>query len=155
MMQAMSRNPGESAEQWNTRASAEYHAAWDAFGVERRRLSATGIADGGSYPALDEAYDGAMDRLEAADSDRGDAAIAVDRERRNSDRAERMRADLDHRMTDEPPADPPRRPVYDDFRDENSTVDWDRFRQAAATWDAAQTGPGSVQDPFNNSPAAE
>ena len=101
MMSCVSRKQGESTEQWNARASAEYHAAWDAFGVERRRLSATGIADGGSYPALDEAYDGAMDRLEAADSDRGDAAIAVDRERRNSDRAERMRADLDHRMTDE------------------------------------------------------
>jgi hypothetical protein len=44
--------------------------------------------------------------------------------------------------------------VYDDFRDGNN-VDWARFREAATAWDTAQAPPGSVQDPFNNLPAAE
>jgi hypothetical protein len=74
---------------------------------------------------------------------------------RTSDPADRKRADLDHRMTDEPSADPQRRPVYDDFRDGNNNVDWARFREAATAWDTAQAPPGSVQDPFNNLPAAE
>jgi hypothetical protein len=104
----MNRNPGEPSEQWFDRAAAEYHAAWDALSTRRRRTSMTGNADA-DQPAVDEEYDSAMDRLEAADCERGDAAIAVDRERRTSDRTDRMRADLDHRMTDEPSAEPPRR----------------------------------------------
>lgn len=150
----MSRNPGESSERWFDRAAAEYHAAWDALSTRRRRTSMTGNTEV-DQPVVDEQYDGAMDRLEAADCERGDAAIAVDRERRISDRADRMRADLDHRMTDEPSAEPPRRPVYDDFRDQHNTVDWQRFRLAAASWDAAHTPPGAVQNPFNNLPAGE
>jgi hypothetical protein len=35
-------------------------------------------------PIVDEQYDVAMDRLAAADCERGDAAIAVDRERRTA-----------------------------------------------------------------------
>ena len=145
----MNRNPGESSELWFDRAAAEYHAAWDALSTRRRRWSITGNTD--IDPSLvDEQYDAAVDRLEAADCERGDAAIALDRERRTNDRADRMR---DHRMTGDPAAEPPRRPVYDDFRDPHNTVDWQRFRQAAASWDAAQTPPGAVQDPFNNLPA--
>ena len=62
-----------------------------------------------NYPVLDEGYNGAMDRLEAADSERADAEIAVNR---NSDQVSRMRADRDGRMADEPSADPSPRPVY-------------------------------------------
>jgi hypothetical protein len=34
----------------------------------------------GHYPAPDDRYDGAMDRLEEADNERGEASIALDRE---------------------------------------------------------------------------
>ena len=143
MMSCVSRKQGESTEQWNARASAEYHAAWDAIGVERRRLSS------------DEGYDGLMDRLEAADCERGDAVIAMDRERRSGDRTDRMRADLDQRMTDASATEPQVRPVFDDFRDGNNEVDWARFRESVASWDAAQARPGAVQDPYSNLPAGE
>jgi hypothetical protein len=39
----MSRRPGESTEQWSVRAAAEYHAAWEAFGVQRRRVLRTRV----------------------------------------------------------------------------------------------------------------
>jgi hypothetical protein len=74
----MSRNPGESAEQWSARAAAEYHAAWNALGNEPQRML-TRISEG--MHSSDQIYDEAMDRLAAADCERGDAAIAVDRER--------------------------------------------------------------------------
>ena len=42
-------------------------------------------------------------------------------------------------MTDAPEPDdqptPPARPDYDDFRDENGTVDWVAFRAAVAAYD--------------------
>jgi len=78
----MSRNPGESSERWFDRAAAEYHAAWDALSTRRRRTSMTGMTS--VEPVVDEQYDVAMDRLVAADCERGDAAIAVDRERRTA-----------------------------------------------------------------------
>ena len=104
---------------------------------------------------MDKGYDNAIDRLQAADCERGDAAIAVDRERRTNEHTERMRADLDHRMTGGPSAEPARRPVFDDFRDQDNTVDWERFRAAAASWDAAHSRPGAVQNPFTNLPPGE
>jgi hypothetical protein len=58
-------------------------------------------------------------------------------------------------MTDAPSAEPPLRPVYDDFRNGNNEVDWARFRESAASWDAAQAWPGAVQDPYSNLPAGE
>jgi hypothetical protein len=152
MMRGVSRNPGESTEQWNARALAEYYAAWDAL-AERHRLVMTGIAED-TYPVEDEGYDRVMDRLETADCERGDASIAVNRERLNGDSADGMRADLDHRMTDEPSVDPARRPIYDDFR-HGTIVDWPRFRDTATSWDAARARPGSVQDPFSNLPPGE
>jgi len=124
--------PGESTDRWSARAAADYHAALDGLGVERRCIMITGIT-AGDHPVVDEGYDGA----------------------RTADPADRKRADPDHRMTDEPSADPQRRPVYDDFSDGNNNIDWARFREAATAWDTAQAPPGSVQDPFNNLPAAE
>jgi len=148
----MGRHPGESIEQWFERSSKEYHAAWDALGAERRRISMIGYSTD-LYPLLDEGYDGAMDRLEAADAERGDAAVALDRERRHTEEAKRMRDDLDRRrMGDDQSTERSRRPVYQDFRDGNNEVDWAEFRAAAAAWDRAHTAPGSVQDPFNNLP---
>jgi len=92
----MSRNPGESAEQWSARASAEYYTAWNALGVEPKRMLLIGIAEG-VHSISDHDYDDAVDRLAAADCERGEAAIALDRERRISDRAECMRDNDDHR----------------------------------------------------------
>jgi len=69
-----------------------------------------------------------------------------------------MRADLDHRMTDEISAKhrcrvPSTTTSATRTTDENNTVGWQRFREAVASWDAAQPPPGSlVQDPFNNLP---
>src|SRR6478752_278362 len=100
----MSRNPGESAEQWSTRASVEYNAAWNALGNEPHRLMLTGISQS-PYPIPDRGYDNAMDRLAAADCERGDAAIALDREQRISDHADRIGGHVDHRLTDKPPPD--------------------------------------------------
>lgn len=83
MMTGVSRYPGETIEQWFLRATMDYQAAWAALRVESNRL----LAERGRrfppypYPLLDEGYDGAMDALEAADDDRTDAAIALDRER--------------------------------------------------------------------------
>ena len=76
------RNPDESTEQWLARSSVEYHDAWDAVRIQQR----------GRSPFLDDGYDGAMDRLQAADNERGNAAIALDRERRNIARAAGMQA---------------------------------------------------------------
>ena len=78
----MSRRIGESTEQWSARASAEYHAAWDLLGVERRRLLTARFMPAGHYPAFDDRYDAAMDRLEEADNERGEASVALDRESR-------------------------------------------------------------------------
>ena len=39
-------NPGESTDRWSARAAAEYHAAWDGLGVQRRRIMITGITAG-------------------------------------------------------------------------------------------------------------
>ena len=47
----MSRNPGETTEQWRDRANAHYLHAWEAFGVEWWP---------GEYPLLDEGSDGAV-----------------------------------------------------------------------------------------------
>jgi hypothetical protein len=81
-MGVMGRSPGETIEQWSARATAEYRAAWDAFGGQRRRgRTTTGIVGAGGYPVFDEAYDAALDRLEDADNERGAAAIAVNKER--------------------------------------------------------------------------
>jgi hypothetical protein len=72
----MSRNPGESSEKWFDRAAGEYHAAWDALSTRRPRSSITGNTDV-DQPVVDEQYDAAVDRLEAVDCERGDAAIAM------------------------------------------------------------------------------
>ena len=50
-------NPGEATDRWSARAAAEYHAAWDGLGVERRRMMITGIT-AGDHPVVDEGYDG-------------------------------------------------------------------------------------------------
>lgn len=89
----MSRYPGEPAEQWSARASAAYHAAWDALAIEPQRRLPTGIAEG-VHSISDPGYDDAMDRLAVADCERGDAAIAADRERWISDRADLVRGDV-------------------------------------------------------------
>jgi hypothetical protein len=44
-------------------------------------MARTGFVSPGGYPLLDERYDSAMDALEDADNERGEATIAVDRER--------------------------------------------------------------------------
>src|SRR6478735_727490 len=82
--------------------AAEYHDAWDAVRIQQR----------GSSPFLDDGYDGAMDRLQAADNERGNAAIALDRERRNIARAAGMQANVDRRLASEPSFGPSLRPVY-------------------------------------------
>ena len=38
----MGRKPDETTEQWSARASAQYRAAWEAFGVVWRRVAGTG-----------------------------------------------------------------------------------------------------------------
>ena len=76
----MSRHPGETTEQWCTRATSEYREAWEAFGIEWCRMARTGIFRPWGYPLLDEGYDGAMDALDDADNERGEASIALDRE---------------------------------------------------------------------------
>ena len=80
MMAVMSRHPEETTEQWCTRATFEYRGAWEAFGIEWRRMAQTGYFRPWGYPLLDEGYDGAMDALDDADNERGEAAIALDRE---------------------------------------------------------------------------
>ena|ERR1700712_558544 len=76
----MNREPGETAEQWNARATAKYQQAQEALAAESKRL---GLDDWrfrpGTYPMLDEAYDGAMDELDAADDDRAEASKALQR----------------------------------------------------------------------------
>lgn len=79
----MGRTPGETTEQWSLRANSDYQDAWTALRAASNVLRAAGgRSSEGSYPLLDEAYDGAMDALDAADQDRIEASIAVDRERR-------------------------------------------------------------------------
>jgi hypothetical protein len=73
----VSRHPGETTEQWNVRATAEYRNAWEAFSVQRRRILQAGFLNGDEYPLLDEEYDAAMDRLEAADTERDEATVAL------------------------------------------------------------------------------
>jgi hypothetical protein len=80
MMAVMSRHPGETTEQWCTRAASEYREAWAAFLTEWRRVARTGFLGPWGYPLLDEGYDGAMDALDDADNARGEAAIGLDRE---------------------------------------------------------------------------
>jgi len=80
MMAVMSRHPGETTEQWCTRAASEYREAWAAFLTEWRRVARTGFLGPWGYHLLDEGYDGAMDALDDADNERGEAAIALDRE---------------------------------------------------------------------------
>jgi hypothetical protein len=77
----MNRNPGETAEQWNARASAKYQQALAAVEVESRRLGLDRWSfPPGTYPMLDGAFDQAMDDLDAADDDRSDAADALQSE---------------------------------------------------------------------------
>ena len=77
----MNRKPGETAEQWNARAAAQYRQALAAVEAESRRLGLNGWSfPPGTYPMLDAAYDRAMDDLDAADDERTDAAAAVQRE---------------------------------------------------------------------------
>jgi hypothetical protein len=80
MMTVMGRHPGETTEQWCTRAASEYREAWEAFGTEWRRMTRTGFLGPWGYPLLDEGYDGAMDALDDADNERGEAAMALDGE---------------------------------------------------------------------------
>jgi len=74
----MNREPGESTEQWNARATAKYQQAEEALATESRRL---GLDDWrfrpGTYPIVDEAYDGAMDELDAADDELAAASKAL------------------------------------------------------------------------------
>jgi hypothetical protein len=77
----MNRDPGETAEQWNSRAAAQYQHALDALEVESRRLGLEGWQFApGTYPTLDERYNQAMDALDAADDERIDATLALQRE---------------------------------------------------------------------------
>jgi len=77
----MYREPGETAEQWNARATAKYQDALAAVEVESRRLGLDGWRFApGTYPMLDRAYDRAMDDLDAADDERTDASNALQRE---------------------------------------------------------------------------
>ena len=74
----MTQQPDEPAEQWLTRADAEYRAAQ--LGVQRqlaRLRSQDRTIPPQVYPLLDEEYDWAMDALDAADAERSDAAAAV------------------------------------------------------------------------------
>jgi hypothetical protein len=76
----MSRQPGETAAQWEVRAAAKYRQALAALNAESRRL---GLDDwrfpAGAWPILDKAYVGALDVLVAADDERTDASDAVQR----------------------------------------------------------------------------
>ena len=80
----MSRNPGESAEPWAARAATEYRAA-DALNVERRA----------GHKVLDQGYADATDRLEAAEYDREEAAIAADWQRPVNERKRGISTNID------------------------------------------------------------
>jgi hypothetical protein len=73
----MNREPGETAEQWDARATANYQLAEEALEAESKRL---GLDDWqfrpGTYPMLDKAYDDAMGELDAADDERAEASKA-------------------------------------------------------------------------------
>ena len=74
----MNREPGETAEQWNARATARYQRAKSAVEAESKRLGLDGWRfRPGMYPMLDEAYDRAMDELDAADDERAEASKAL------------------------------------------------------------------------------
>ena len=74
----MNREPGESAEQWHARLTVKYQQAEEALEAESRRLGLDGwLPPPGTYPMLDEAYDGAMDALDAADDERAAALEAL------------------------------------------------------------------------------
>jgi len=53
-------------------------------------------------------------------------------------------------MTDAPEPDDrqptPKRPDYDDFRDENGTVDWVAFRAAVAAYDPGDEEAAPLQE---------
>ena len=78
----MGRISGETTEQWLLRADSDYLDAWTALRVALSVLPSPGWRfPDNSYPLLDETYDDAMDALDAADHERSEALIAVDRER--------------------------------------------------------------------------
>ena len=66
-------------------AAAEYRAAWDALNVERRA----------GHTVLEQGYADATDRLEAADYDREEAAIAVDWQRPVNERKRGISTNID------------------------------------------------------------
>jgi hypothetical protein len=85
MMTGVSRHQGETTEQWFHRATSNYRQAWDAMTVASKRRGMPEHIDPESrYPLGDELYDAAMDDLEAADDDRTEASIALNRERHPS-----------------------------------------------------------------------
>jgi len=54
----MNREPGETAEQWNARATAKYQRTQEASETESKRLGLNGWRfHPGTYPILDEADD--------------------------------------------------------------------------------------------------
>jgi hypothetical protein len=71
---------GETTEQWCDRANARYLRRWEVFGVEGVAWRGPGCSVRGEYPVVDDGYNGAMDALEDADHERGEAAIALDRQ---------------------------------------------------------------------------
>jgi hypothetical protein len=67
----MNREPGETAQQCDARATAKYQRAEEALEAESKRLGLDSWRfRPGTYPMLDEAYDEAMDELDAADDER-------------------------------------------------------------------------------------
>jgi hypothetical protein len=74
----MNRKPGETAEQWNARAAAEYQESLAIVDVESKRPGLDSWRfPPGTYPTLDEAYDAAMDNVDAADDELTDASNAL------------------------------------------------------------------------------
>ena len=73
----MSRQQGETTQEWFARACALYVDAGEALEAERRRCvpNVQWV-----YPTFDEAYDAAMDALDDADNERGEATSELDRE---------------------------------------------------------------------------
>jgi hypothetical protein len=73
----MNREPGETAEQWKARTTARYERAEEALEVESERLELDSWRfRSGTYSMLDEAYDKAMDELDAADDERPETSRA-------------------------------------------------------------------------------
>jgi hypothetical protein len=61
-------------------AGAQYLRRWEVFGVEGVAWRGPGCSVRGEYPVVDDGYNGAMDASDDADHERGEAAIALDRE---------------------------------------------------------------------------